>query len=186
MRRSALFNLLSVGFLSLVSITIAGCCCCCGDTSGINLPSPAELPPEIQLIVDELEADDHYVTVENGKVTGIDIGSKDKTPALLEKLPKLSTLVSLTMNDMNLNDEDLDHIQSLTNLEMLELYGNNLTGASLDRLNGMQRLSHLDLDGNPITDESMVHVSNLSNLATLYLNSTEVTDAGIAKLQNHA
>ena len=116
------------------------------------------------------------------------------------------SLACLRLNDCQITDDGLRHLQGLTRLSILELNGTQISDAGLKHLSGllemtdlkladtritgrgfvelrnMARLRRLDLAGTQITNQTLSNLSEfptLHNIEFLYLPKTKVTDAGL-------
>jgi hypothetical protein len=117
-------------------------------------------------------------------------------------------LISVQIDSVDFQDEDLDILADLPHLNRLRLPGTSITDVGLRRLAGLKAgylilldlretmitdaglaqlgelkgLEWLFLGGPGITDTGLGHVAKLIDLEYLSLEDTQVTDAGIAHL----
>jgi len=122
---------------------------------------------------------------------------------------EIVSLRTLSMQQTDVNDENIRYLATLTNLEKLSLYGcRTLTDQGMAKLSALNKLKELDLRGTvcgsngmqylahfpelrlldlsesnaPDINQSMPAIAKLSNLEDLNLWHTQVNDAGVAML----
>lgn len=88
-------------------------------------------------------------------------------------------VVSLTINDPQLSDADIDHVRKLTHLRELRLNSPNVTDRGVEQLKGLQNLQSLDLRGCSITGRGLESIRELRRLKSLIIARTKITDAGL-------
>jgi uncharacterized membrane protein len=91
--------------------------------------------------------------------------------------------VSLNLNNMPLEDEDLSYLRPFENLERLYLNFSMVRGEGLKELSEMENLRLLSLSGNPLDGSAVENLSQLRNLKQLYLWNTGLDKASIEKLR---
>lgn len=106
-----------------------------------------------------------------------------KSEQLKELLAVKEQVVSLSLNKMPVNDEDLETIGQFINLRKLNLSFTNITGATLAELGKLKELKSLSLSGNKIKSSHLRSLSALSNLAQLYVWNTSLPIEEIKRLQ---
>ena len=87
------------------------------------------------------------------------------------------------LDNAEVNDAGLVHLQGLTTLENLDLSNTRVSDAGLVHLKGLTKLYWLYLSNTKVTDAGLVNLKGMVNLQTLNLNNTKVTDAGLEHLQ---
>lgn len=90
----------------------------------------------------------------------------------------------LFLNDSNLNDEDLNGLESLTSLTKLRLDNNPITDQSIGRLSEMSELVYLNLYGTEVTDDCLTQLAALPELKKLYLWQTNVNPEILAAMDD--
>jgi hypothetical protein len=99
---------------------------------------------------------------------------------MLESLPHL---VSLTIQQADVQDADFAHLRSQQELETLSVVDVGVGDEALAQISGLVRLKSLYFARTELTSAGLVHVKNLSNLTYLSLqNSRKITDEGLAHL----
>lgn len=83
-----------------------------------------------------------------------------------------TSLTSLTLNNMGLEDEDIKDLKYMVNLTELHIYQNNIS--DLTPLKGLTGLKTLSLFKNNISD--LTPLAGLVSLESLYLRSNDITD----------
>lgn len=96
---------------------------------------------------------------------------------------RVADLRDLTLDQTDVDDEDLAEIGKLSTLEVLSLYDTRVTDAGMEHLAGLERLNNLVLHRTDITDAGLAHLKGLPKLDRLYLSHTNVTDAGAEHLK---
>lgn len=81
-------------------------------------------------------------------------------------------LTSLTLNNMNLNNDDIKDLKYMVNLTELHMYQNHVT--DITPLKGLTGLKTLSLFNNEITDISPL--AGLISLETLYLRDNKISN----------
>lgn len=83
-----------------------------------------------------------------------------------------TALTSLTLNNMDLTDEDIKDLKYMVNLTELYIYQNNITDISF--VKGLTELQTLSLFNNKVSDLSPI--AGLVGLKDLYLRANNVSD----------
>ncbi len=73
--------------------------------------------------------------------------------------------------------------EHLGNAIVARLENTQITDAGLEHLEGLTKLEGLWLNGTQVTDAGLVHLEGLTKLEYLYLWNTQITDEGVKKLQ---
>jgi serine/threonine protein kinase len=95
-------------------------------------------------------------------LTGVHFSQSPVGDAVLSELPKLPSLVSITLHECP-----------------------NLTDASLGHFRECKNVAHLNLQGSPrFTDDGLKHFQGVRSLRTLYLGGPQVSNAGLALLKD--
>lgn len=105
-------------------------------------------------------------------------------PAQLNELKKVSSqVVSLSLAQMPVKDEDLQLIAAFSNLRRLNLSFTGVTGSSLSQLKQLKRLESLSLSGTGVTAAQLAQLRHFPALKTVYVWNTAVTPSDIAGLK---
>jgi hypothetical protein len=91
-------------------------------------------------------------------------------------------VVSVSLRDTRVTDDDLKLLQKLTAVENLDLTNTRVTGSGLAHLRGLKNLAVLSLWKTRVDDVGLAHLEGLTRLWQLVLDDTTVTDAGLAHL----
>lgn len=98
--------------------------------------------------------------------------SQFKSENLNELLTVRKQLVSLNLNKMPLQEEDLKTISQFSNLRKLNLSFTGIKGTSLAELNKLKKLKHLSLSGNPLNMDDLKKILSLPEISKLFLWNT--------------
>jgi hypothetical protein len=98
-------------------------------------------------------------------------------------ITRLTELEALDLDDTQITDSGLSHLESLNKLEALNLVNTKITDAGLVHLKGLGNLENLLLAGTQLTDAGIVHLIEFTNLNWLYVSRTQITDGGVRKLR---
>ena len=99
-----------------------------------------------------------------------------------EKSPD-EPVIAVDLQDRQVTDAGLVHLEGMTRLKRLNLYGTKITDSGLAHLEGLTQLQTLDLAYTTITDAGLVHLKGLTQLKSLSFQGTQVTDAGLVHLK---
>lgn len=91
-------------------------------------------------------------------------------------------VVSLTLYNASVSDDELKHLAAFTELKSLALNGRGITDSGLKNLITLKKLEALYLRGTRITDGGMKQLAKLRNLKKLDLSSAKLTAAGMLEL----
>ena len=119
------------------------------------------------------------VTAPAGKALRLNLSkqaSEDLTP--LSRLGANDIQV-LYCRDVEMADDQLQHISNLTGLAELSLYGTGILGTGLKHLANLDSLKRLRLGKTHVGDNELAHLMDLDSLMFLDLRSTPTTDAGM-------
>ena len=109
---------------------------------------------------------------------------KEISDSELAHVGHLRALVFLVLEDTNVTDAGLAHLEGLTQLsELFFLRRSQITDSGLAHLKGLAKLSKLGLLNTRVTDLGLVHLKALTDLSELNLDRTQVTDAGLVHLK---
>ncbi len=102
---------------------------------------------------------------------------------LKELLDVKEQVVSLSLNKMPVNDDELKIISQFKNLRKLNLSFTNITGRNLTELNKLEELRQLSLSGTKIVKVDIAKLSALKKLSQLFVWNTGLTDADVTTLR---
>ena len=100
-------------------------------------------------------------------------------------LQSLTGLRELGLADTQISDAGLVHLEKLKRLRTLNLNGTRITDAGLARLRGLDGLKWLELAVTDISDRGLVHLYDMDGLARLNLAYTRVTEEGLHQLKRN-
>ncbi len=106
-----------------------------------------------------------------------------KPEQLKELLPVKEQIVSLNLNKMPVNDNDLATIAQFINLRKLNLSFTNIKGTNLAPINQLKELKQLSLSGTGVTVASLGTLSSLPRLTELYIWNTPAQSENLTALQ---
>jgi hypothetical protein len=101
----------------------------------------------------------------------------------LELLGRLTQLRDLGLDKVGMSDEALKHLGALTNLENLYLLGNPLTGEGLDDLAGLENLKLLNLWSTRLSGRGLQCLAHLGLESVNIGGYTGITDAELKHLK---
>lgn len=108
--------------------------------------------------------------------TFVTAGNKaDSLVKLLEPLKK--QLVSLKLDNSNVNDSSLTAVAELGNLRRLHLSNTQITDVGLAKLAKLKELTSLNLVGTPVSSKGLIALKNVKTLKYVYLYRTAITTA---------
>jgi uncharacterized membrane protein len=102
---------------------------------------------------------------------------------LKDLLDVKNQIVSLNLDKMPVNDEDLKTISQFVNLRKLNLSFTNITGATFNELTKLKELKSLSLSGTKVKASNLTPLVNLPKLTHLFIWSTAIAPEEINKLQ---
>jgi hypothetical protein len=108
---------------------------------------------------------------------------KFKPDQLKELLAVKEQAVSLNLNKMPVQDEDLQTIGQLFNLRKLNLSFTNITGNTLSELSKLKELKSLSLSGTKINSGSLKVLSALPKLTQLFVWNTSIQSESLKMIQ---
>lgn len=117
----------------------------------------------------------HGVTVEENRVTQLQLFDNQLTGTIPTELGRLTNLNELLLNGNQLTGSIPTALGRLTNLYALYLDGNQLTGSIPAELGRLTNLVDLRLWNNQLTGAIPTELGNLTNLIVLFLNSNQLT-----------
>jgi hypothetical protein len=89
----------------------------------------------------------------------------------------------VTLNGVNIKDDDLKSLETLTNLEYLDLMNTSITNNGLLHLKGLTRLKVLLICDTQIDDSGTDIIEGLTTLEWLLVGRSKVSDAGLKRLK---
>lgn len=123
------------------------------------------------------------ISVVDGKLVEVDLGSLGVTDETMKKFEGLTDLKHLNLGAGKLTDKGLEPIAKMTNLESLTLDFNPITDEGFATLADLNRLKYLDIGNTALTDKSLDTVAKFTALESLSITHVPgITDAGLAKL----
>lgn len=102
-------------------------------------------------------------------------GKADTLIKSLEPLKK--QLISLKLDESNINDSTLTNVSGLSNLRRLQLSNTAISDAGLAKLKNLKELGSLNLVGTKVTAKGIMQIKDLKALKYLYLYKTSITPA---------
>ncbi|WP_321371256.1 T9SS type A sorting domain-containing protein [uncultured Draconibacterium sp.] len=130
------------------------------------------------------------VTVENERVTGIDLkGNWDGIFGLQGEIPadigSLTELVFLDFSFNILTGPIPIELWNLSNLEYLSLgWGNQLNGTIPYEIQNLSKLKYLDLSSNQLSGQIPIELYNIISLEFLNLDNNQITDTISVEISN--
>ena len=106
-----------------------------------------------------------------------------KPDQLKDLLAIKDQIVSLNLNKMPVNDEDLKTIGQFINLRKLNLSFTNITGATVNELVKLKELKLLSLSGTKIKSANMQALASLPKLGRVFVWNTSLAPEEIKRLQ---
>ncbi len=116
-----------------------------------------------------------------GQITSMDLSTAQYSPAFLAAILKLSTLVELRLDFLNLTSQDFVNLNEATALETLWLTGSTINDQILPLVQGVKTLTSLTIKSTKISDASMKALAALPHLKNLHLPAT-ISDSGVIDL----
>ncbi len=108
-----------------------------------------------------------------------DVQLSDKSMQVLAKMPDIQRLY---LSRTDLGDGCFDGIATLANLHQLHLPTTNITDAGLAKLTHLEKIHLLWIWETNTTDEGLGHISQLTQLDDLNLEGTNISDKGLVHL----
>ena len=109
-------------------------------------------------------------TLDDGRVTGLNLGTNGLSGEIPPELGSLSNLTYLYLDTNDLSGEIPAELGSLSNLTYLDLVVNDLSGEIPAELGSLSNLTYLGLDLNALSGEIPAELGSLSNLTYLGLD----------------
>ncbi|WP_394767495.1 FN3 associated domain-containing protein [Ferruginibacter sp.] len=106
-----------------------------------------------------------------------------KPEQLKELLAVKEQVVTLNLNKMPVQDEDLATIAQFVNLRKLNLSFTNIKGTGLQELSKLKELKELSLSGTGVNAASLSALASLPKLTQLYIWSTPAQNQNLATVQ---
>ncbi len=104
------------------------------------------------------------------------ITASTKADTLVKSLqPIKKQLVSLKLDQSNVNDSTLTTVSELSNLRRLQLSNTAITDQGLAKLKKLKDLGSLNLVGTKVTARGIMEMKDLKSLKYLYLYKTSIT-----------
>jgi hypothetical protein len=123
------------------------------------------------------------ITVVDGKLIEVDLGSVGVTDAIMEKFKGLNDLKHLNLGAGKVTDAGLAPVAGMTELESLVLDFCPITDDGVATLSGLKKLKYFNVDNTTLTDKSMDTVAQFPALEKLSIALVSgITDEGLAKL----
>ncbi|MBC7775769.1 MAG: chitobiase/beta-hexosaminidase C-terminal domain-containing protein [Phycisphaerae bacterium] len=152
-------------------------------------PTPYPFEAADASIIQKLNNDYRVVTplAVNSPALSVDFyGISAFKSAYLNELEVIKEqVVSLNLNKMPLNDDDLKSIAIFPNLRQLNLAFTQITGATLGELRALNSLRSLSLSGTSVKASDLEALHSLTELSVLYLWNTSVTEQDLPTLKLH-
>ncbi|MBI2825595.1 MAG: hypothetical protein HYX69_13005 [Planctomycetia bacterium] len=100
----------------------------------------------------------------------------------LKAAARFKNLKRLYINNTEVTDAGLAHIEGLDQLESVFLEDTKVTGAGLVHLAGLTKLTSLRLNTRDVHDDDLSHLAGLKKLAFLMLVNARITGRGLSHL----
>ncbi|TKD60480.1 leucine-rich repeat domain-containing protein [Flavobacterium sp. ASW18X] len=114
------------------------------------------------------------VTVENGKVTGLDLSNNNLKGNLPLTIGNLTHLKVLDLSGNNLKGKIPAELRKFDDLRVVDLSGNNFSGKIPQTINRLQQLQEFNLADNQLTGALPKSLPELKNLRTLVLTKNKL------------
>ncbi|WP_224994345.1 DUF6443 domain-containing protein [Cesiribacter sp. SM1] len=124
----------------------------------------------------------HGITVENGDVSGIDLGRNNLQGSIPAAIADLASLKNLYLHSNKLSGSIPFEIERLDLLVNLYLHSNGLSGTIPQELGNLQSLEILHLSLNAFSGSIPAALGNIKTLKRLYLHRNQLTDSIPAQL----
>ncbi len=111
----------------------------------------------------------------------LDYTQFDLSEKCLEWIGQMSWLKKLTIEQSNVKDEWLKHLEPLE-LSTLDLFATRITDAGTKHIGKIKSLTAVNLGATGVTDAGIDALLDLQKLRTLRLDATLVTDDGVGRL----
>ncbi len=109
------------------------------------------------------------VTVENDRVTELDLTNSNLTNSIPAEIGDLTALTELKLGSNNLTGNIPTEIGNLTNLEILELWSNDLRGPIPTEIGNLTAIVRLQLSDNELSGTIPAEIGNLTQALTINL-----------------
>lgn len=116
----------------------------------------------------------HGVTIEEGKVVGLDLSNNNLTGNIPMTIGNLKHLQFLDLSNNSLEGKIPVELRKFDSLKIVNFAGNQLTGKIPNTLNRLQSLNHLDLSNNNIGGKIPKSLTELINLNSLVLANNQL------------
>ena len=103
--------------------------------------------------------------------------------SLGEGIQTFETVVSITLINSSINDDDLRYLKRFTNPYYLSISNTKITDAGLIQLKGFTKLNVLCIYNSQITDDGLIHLKGFTNLIHLVISNAQITDDGLSHLK---
>ena len=117
------------------------------------------------------------IGVSGGRVTQLNLNSKQLTGSIPPEIGGLSELQNLSLGRNELSGAIPPELGNLTNLTSLDAGYNRLTGPIPPEIGGLSELQYLSLGGNELSGAIPPELGNLTNLTSLYVQINRLTGA---------
>ena len=114
-------------------------------------------------------------TLDDGRVTGLNLGTNGLSGEIPPELGSLSNLTYLCLDTNDLSGEIPAWLGSLSNLAKLNLYHNDLSEEIPAELGSLSNLTELYLNNNALSGEIPAELGSLSNLEVLDLSFNDLS-----------
>ena len=117
----------------------------------------------------------HGVTINNGRVTGLDLNSNSLNGTISPKIGDLTQLIQLNLSNNSLNGTIPIEIGSFIELTQLNLSSNYLTGIIPTEIETLTGLTTLNLNNNSLEGTIPIEIGSFIELTQLNLSSNYLT-----------
>ncbi|HEY2838755.1 MAG TPA: hypothetical protein VGJ26_06390 [Pirellulales bacterium] len=148
-----------------------------------NVHRQQAIVARIQQLGGSVTYDYQLVATQNGLKTRV-ANPKASTLGSWLGVDHVHDVVSVTLSNANVTDDDLRLLAQLPKLQGIDLQESNMLNDSLECLKAIPDLRFLNLRHTSIDDDGLEFIICHKNLKLLNLSQTHLSDAGLARLES--